>query len=151
MKYHLTAFAVCALALSGCNSTTPSAQTPLPLGPSASRPVTPPSKVQLMGPWALTQMAGYKLNAKTTLEIMPDGKITGSGGCNRYFGKAIIKGSTINFGPAGSTRMACAGGGMQQEAAYFNNLKKVQSWNINGNKLMLTDSTGQTIMTFRKQ
>lgn len=44
---------------------------------------------------------------QTVLEIAADGRVSGTGGCNRISGKATISGDRIAFGPVASTFMAC--------------------------------------------
>jgi len=41
---------------------------------------------------------------QTTIGFADDDRIAGSGGCNNYFGLAVIKGGTISMGPLGSCR-----------------------------------------------
>jgi heat shock protein HslJ len=52
---------------------------------------------------------------QTTIGFDVDDRIAGSGGCNNYFGLAVIKGSTISMGPLGSTQKACPPAIMDQE------------------------------------
>jgi heat shock protein HslJ len=45
--------------------------------------------------------------SKPVLTIAADGTATGSTGCNRFTGHAQVTGSTIEFGPLVTTKMAC--------------------------------------------
>ena len=36
-------------------------------------------------------------NARTMIEITPDGRVSGSGGCNRVGGGAMVKGNDLRF------------------------------------------------------
>jgi len=53
-----------------------------------------------------------------------DGRLHGSGGCNRYFAAYEIgPGDSLNIKNIGSTRMACPQDVMDQEMRYFEALK----------------------------
>lgn len=79
-----------------------------------------------------------------------DGKLTGSGGCNNYFATYNVSGSSLTFGPAGSTKKICAEpeGIMEQEERYLSILKAVRSYEIEGNQLELLDMNGWRIFAF---
>jgi len=85
---------------------------------------------------------------QTTLEIRDDGIVTGTGGCNRYAGSAIIRGRSIKFLPLASTRMACSTAAMRQESKFHATLEKVRSWRIDQRqrKLILLDDQGFEMM-----
>lgn len=72
-------------------------------------------------PWLLEDLTGRGVidNSHTTLQFLPDGKVSGSGGCNRYSGSVALKGSQITFTPMASTMMACAPALMDQETRFF--------------------------------
>ena len=71
--------------------------------------------------WLLEDLAGRGVidNSRTTLQFLADGKVAGSGGCNRYSGSVTLKGSLITFTPLASTMMACAPALMDQETHFF--------------------------------
>ncbi|WP_265581507.1 META domain-containing protein [Methanofollis aquaemaris] len=79
-----------------------------------------------------------------------DGKLTGSGGCNNYFATYNLSGSSLEIGPAGSTKMICAEpeGIMKQEETYLSILKAVKGYEIEGNQLKLLDMNGWRILLF---
>lgn len=85
---------------------------------------------------------------QTVLEIAPDGAVSGSGGCNRIFGRAAISGDSISFGRLASTRMACAPAAMNQEQKFLAALENVRRWRIDTGrgKLLLLDPGGATIV-----
>ena len=43
--------------------------------------------------------AGLPAGIKIEVEVQPDGRITGSGGRNRFFGGYIVSGNHIRIGP----------------------------------------------------
>jgi heat shock protein HslJ len=103
----------------------------------------------LGGDWRPSFLAETDLPAgiQMTVHFGPDGKITGSGGCNQFFGAYAISGNTINIGPIASTRKGCPGiiGG---EAAFFAPLEIAKSFTQEGGTLVLFDATGAKIAEF---
>jgi len=83
----------------------------------------------------------------STLTISSDGKVAGSGGCNRYFGNATIDGETIIFSELATTHMACREEAMAQESAFLAALALVASYSLEGGKLVLAGEDGQPIVT----
>ncbi len=86
--------------------------------------------------------AGVIDDAQTTMSIAASGEVSGSGGCNRYFGKATITGETLNFGTVGSTFMQCPPALMDQETKFLDVLKQTRSFNITNGKLYLLGENG---------
>lgn len=60
----------------------------------------------LVSPDAVSTSAALE-QSKPVLTIAADGTATGSTGCNRFTGHAQVTGSTIEFGPLVTTKMAC--------------------------------------------
>ncbi|MCA9990251.1 MAG: META domain-containing protein [Pseudomonadales bacterium] len=82
----------------------------------------------------------------TALFSSSDATVSGSGGCNNYFGgyTADDNGSLTIDGPIGSTMMACESG-METEAAYLAALQTVSAWTLTAEgRLALTYSSGQS-------
>ncbi|WP_439272578.1 META domain-containing protein [Pseudochrobactrum sp. HB0163] len=86
--------------------------------------------------------AGVIDYAQTTLNIAASGDVSGSGGCNRYFGKATITGETISFGTIGSTFMQCPPALMDQETKFLDVLKQTRRFSITNGKLYLLGENG---------
>lgn len=91
------------------------------------------------------QGGGVIDNAQTTLTIAPDGAVSGSGGCNRYFSKASIAGTSISFAEIGSTYMQCPPALMNQERKFLATLGQARSYKIDTGKLVLLDEDGKEI------
>lgn len=77
------------------------------------------------------QASGWQLQGATgdtfTLQIT-DGKVTGKGGCNRYFGAITRQGDgVLTLGGMGSTRMMCMGDLAGKEMAFLQMLGKVST------------------------
>jgi putative lipoprotein len=85
---------------------------------------------------------------QTVIEIAADGRVTGSGGCNRISGKATATGAHISFGPMISTKMACAPAIMDQESKFLSALGDTRLWRFDEqrDKLILVDAKGITVV-----
>jgi heat shock protein HslJ len=124
--------------------------------PSPNATSTTSSAWQLEGTtWKLTSLAtetgvNNTLPNTTITAIFDDGNVTGSSGCNRYFGSYQLNKTEINFGQVGSTLMFCADpdGVMTQETTYLLLLKDVTSYAISNNELTLSDSLGNPQLVF---
>ena len=90
------------------------------------------------------------IGTEITAAFGDDGQVTGSAGCNNYFGSYEVDGETINFGLLGSTLMACAEpeGVMNQEMAYLEALGSVVTYHIEGDRLELIDADGTRVAQF---
>ena len=78
------------------------------------------------------------LKTEITLQFMTD-RVSGSGGCNRYFSSYQEEDGKLSMGPVASTRMFCAipDGTMQQEQEYFKALQAVTEYDISANRQTL--------------
>jgi heat shock protein HslJ len=145
----MSALLLATAATAGCTSNvTPS--------PNTSTTSTTLSALQLQGTtWTLTSLATEtgmnNLLPNTTITAnFNDGNVTGSSGCNRYFGSYQLNKTQIKIGPIGSTLMFCADpdGIMAQETSYHLLLLNVTSYAISDNKLTLSDSLGTPQLVF---
>jgi heat shock protein HslJ len=76
------------------------------------------------------------------------GRVAGSAGCNRYNGLYQLNGNRLSLSRMVSTRMYCPGPGvMQQEAAYLQALQTVESYDVQGDRLLI-NSAGNTVLTY---
>ncbi len=81
-----------------------------------------------------------------------EGRITGSAGCNDYFGSYTLAGNSLSIHSIGSTKMNCPGRGiMLQEQTYLASLSKAAGFTINGNRMSLSDAKGTTLLSFTRQ
>lgn len=74
----------------------------------------------------------------------PDGRVAGSGGCNRLVGSYSIDDNRISFGQVAGTMMACPQG-MEQEQAFHQALISAVRWEITGETLQLFDADGASV------
>jgi len=65
----------------------------------------------------------------------------GYAGCNNFFGSYELDGSSLTFGPIGTTRMFCEGESGEVELRFMQALEQIRSWEIrDGVLLLLKDS-----------
>jgi len=78
-----------------------------------------------------------------------NGEITGSAGCNSYFGAYQVDGQDLTIGQLGMTEMYCMEpeGLMEQESTYLEYLADAQSYEITDGRLIIFLS-GQETLTF---
>ncbi|MBA3869842.1 MAG: META domain-containing protein [Anaerolineae bacterium] len=79
--------------------------------------------------------------APINLVFTQDG-ISGSSGCNTYFGQFKYDIHVLSFSGVGSTEKACAENVMTQETAYLNALKTATSYEIDNGVLKITYQDG---------
>ncbi len=106
------------------------------------------------GRWLAENIGGGGVmdRLQTTLEIEADGRVGGSGGCNRFSGKATIEGRAIRFLPIAATQMACSSAAMAQEQKFFAALGAVRRWelNVRHGKLALLGADGRPLVVFAR-
>jgi heat shock protein HslJ len=109
----------------------------------------------LVGPtWRLVTLEGRDVVAGThvTAAFDDEGRVSGSAGCNRYFGPATVTGEQVAVGVLASTRMFCgADGVMAQEDAYFAALGKAKAYRIVDGELRLGPEAGAVTLVYRAE
>lgn len=87
--------------------------------------------------------------AQTTITFDDEGRVSGSGGCNRNFGAVTIDGA-IAFSKLGSTRMACVPALMDQERKFFDALAATRTYRLDdpGYKLVFLGEDGALLVRF---
>lgn len=87
--------------------------------------------------------------AQSTLQPLPNGRVAGSGGCNRFTGNGIISDGKVKIGTLATTRMACPPALMDQEAKYLKALAASRRYEIGGDGLMrFFDEHGVAVLRF---
>jgi heat shock protein HslJ len=90
---------------------------------------------------------------QVSIDFTSDGKISGSGGCNRYFGGwGFLEGTkdAIRIWRTGSTKMACEGPIMTQEYRYLEELSRVSTFTTEGKELRLYYDEGRGVLRFSR-
>ncbi|HEV8109488.1 MAG TPA: META domain-containing protein [Burkholderiales bacterium] len=95
--------------------------------------------------WLAWDINGSGPGGKTyaTLVFNP-GRISGSGGCNRFSGALEVKADAWQASDIAVTRMECAPELMKEEAAFLGALEAARSHRVEGGLLTLIDESGQT-------
>lgn len=89
----------------------------------------------------------FATEALPSLSVMADGRITGSTGCNRFFGKAEFSGATLRIGDLGMTRMACFDGAGLNERRFTSALAAATGWRVDASRLILETAQGPMVLT----
>ena len=87
-------------------------------------------------------------DSNITLEILNNGQIGGSGGCNSYSASYEIQGNTLAVKDLVSTLMACMENNVsEQETQFFDALKSASKFEISGDRLIIYDD-GKSQLNF---
>ena len=110
----------------------------------------------LVGPtWRLVTLEGRDVVAGTHVTAAFDGeskRVSGSGGCNRYFGGATVTGEQLAVGRLGSTMMYCGPETvMAQEGAYYAALEKAKAYRIVDGELRLGPQAGVVTLVYKAE
>ena len=107
---------------------------------------------ELSGDWMLATLGGEAPLADITITLTfdKDGRVAGSGGCNRYAATISVDGASLKIGQAVSTRMACAEPVMAQENRYLQALAKVAGFELDAGTLTLRAADGAELLRFNR-
>jgi putative lipoprotein len=113
--------------------------------------VTPESRAFLEDRrWTLWELNGHALTVehRPNLELSA-GRVSGSGGCNRFTGAYKLNGNALEFMPAAATMMMCIHEGvMETESSFLKTLSGVRYWKAADSDLLFLDSNHKTLMRF---
>jgi heat shock protein HslJ len=93
-----------------------------------------------LGDYQLVSMGGQDVESAHVTMLLEAGQISGAGFCNRYSGTQAGTLPALAIGPVVSTRMACIGDRMPQEAAYFAAIEGATAASFADGRLTLTGS-----------
>ena len=79
---------------------------------------------------------------------MTSAHLSGSTGCNRFFGGFELVDGGLLLTPGGMTMMACPEDVMRQEQALLEALKAATGYRITGERLELLEGDGQVLARF---
>lgn len=102
--------------------------------------------------WTVESIAGAPVvpNSTVTLTFDNDGRVVGSGGCNRINMAYTLTGEGMSIEPGLRTQMACEDAILRQEDRFIDLLGKVQGFEIpEPGKLALVTSTDERIVARR--
>lgn len=135
------------LTLLGCGPKPPADDQPPASESPAIEPASQPTAELEDREWALVSLgerAAPPGAGGRPATIQFDGtnhRAAGFAGCNRYSAAYTLAGDSLSFGPAVSTKMACADGD-QLERAYLAVLPEVRSFELSDSSLTLSGSGG---------
>ncbi|SFX79525.1 META domain-containing protein [Marinospirillum alkaliphilum] len=91
-----------------------------------------PVSLLTQGEWMIEDIAGRGIidSSRVSLRFSADGRISGTGSCNRYAGSYHLSGEGLQIGPLLATKMACAPALMQQEQTFFRVLEATSAFDI---------------------
>lgn len=124
---------------------------------------TPPLQMaqssSLTGNWRLANMTlpGSPMPMLPSTDLTADfanGRVSGSGGCNRFNGSYKTTGNQqLSIGPLATTYKACEEGVMTQEANYLKALQAAQRYEVNqdGLQIFYTTDQGSGVLRFVSQ
>jgi len=134
---------IAALALAACGSATS--------GPAASSMMASAEG----NPWMLASYVnaeGKTVDVPAGTEItalFEQGRVTGSGGCNRYAGVYTVTGQNVKMEVGGATMMYCPPEEvMAAEAAYLAAMDRVATYKVSGDQLQLAGEDGGVVLTY---
>lgn len=133
---------------------TPSASTPenisvFSLAGSEWEPDSSPDSSPELSPDSFRESATKKA-PEQFVQFNANNKISGFGGCNRFFGTYRLNGQSLTIGPLASTRMMCRDV-MEAEYDFLSTLQAVKSVDFNGKTLTLKDEKGTVIRILRRR
>jgi heat shock protein HslJ len=115
---------------------------------------SPSYAATLEGNWRLESLGGFPVLRMTEITAQfhdaPNGDITGTGGCNRYFGGFSTDSGNIKIGPVASTFMACDQLRMRQESRYFQALQSATSYEVSDENMQLTSGSDNQSLKYVK-
>lgn len=126
------------------------AAVPATAAAAANAAAAPPALVGTT--WRLVQLDGQAVPARQGpnaphLILQSQGRVAGASGCNRLMGSYEAKGQQLHFSQIAGTMMACVRY-MEEERNFLQILGWVQSWQINGQHLLLRDGSGKVVAAF---
>jgi putative lipoprotein len=95
------------------------------------------------GHWRPSSISVESLAPETLIYVAfsEDGKVTGFGGCNRFFGGYTVSGNSIKIGPLASTRKGCPDT-LNLEIEFFKALQEAETFEQTDEGLVLLGPGG---------
>lgn len=103
--------------------------------------------------WTLALFGDEALTSDRELSIrFEDGRVSGSGGCNRFMGGYTLTGESLTLSQLATTQMACSDEVMAQELRILERLVEVSMFDLTGDgALVLRTGLGETITAYRAE
>lgn len=106
------------------------------------------SQVQLSGSYVVTNLEGKAVteNAPDLNFSVLENQISGSTGCNRYFGTYAIDLYALSFSELGSTKMVCPEPQMNTEFVFMSALGNTGSYSLEEGTLTLYSKNDRSVL-----
>ena len=89
---------------------------------------------------------GLRKPPERFIQFQATGQVSGTGGCNRFFGSYTVSGNKLSVGPLASTRILCASPIMKAERQFHKKLEDTASFRRSSAELSLFDEEGAELM-----
>ena len=104
--------------------------------------------------WRLLEVSGTAAivgpRGAPTLAFDSGGRASGLSGVNRYSAGTVADATALRFSNAVTTRMAASPEAMASETAFLTRLQQTAAWRVEGDRLLLLDASGTTLMRFER-
>ena len=123
-----------------------------PVEPSMQVADAAAAGVDLVGAWLLEDLGGRGVMdiAQTTIEFDGEGRVFGSGGCNRFTGSYTFEDGVLGLGPLAATKMMCPDAVMDQEDRFLAALGAVERVEVDGPFLLIFFAGSDDPLRFTK-
>jgi len=111
-----------------------------------------PDRTELTGAWLLEYLQGRGVMdmVQTTLVFDDEGRVSGSGGCNRFTGSYAFTDGELSIGPLAGTKMMCPEAVMDQEDRFHKALGAVDRVAADGPFLLIYAGGSDAPLTFTR-
>ncbi len=106
----------------------------------------------LVGEWRFEDLDGQGVpdGPPATLRVDGDGRVSGTGGCNRFMGALQVSGEAAGFGPLASTQMACTDAAMTLEMRVFDVLSRTDRFGIDAGGALILYAADTPVARLRR-
>lgn len=81
-----------------------------------------------------------------SMSFSDDGRVTGNGGCNQFFGSYELTAGGLRLGPIGATRKLCMEPIMSRETSFLQALELTRRVSAHAGALELLDEDGEVLV-----
>lgn len=97
--------------------------------------------------WAVQSIDGNPTQSRApSVQFAAEDRISGTAGCNRFFGVYEAAQGAIDVRALGRTEMACDAPVMRQEEAFLGVLDKAERYQRRGDRLVITAEGGRSLV-----
>ena len=103
--------------------------------------------------WVIEDIAGAGVidSSHASLQFLAEGRLAGSGGCNRLMGNFTVDGDKLSIRSTGTTMMACPEALMNQERKLLDLLPQITHYVINKDGNLILSTNSRKSITARQQ